>query len=243
MPEGGRLTIGTANVTLDEEWGKAHSGFKPGAYVLLTVSDSGHGMDEATVDHIFEPFYTTKQLGRGTGLGLATVYGIVQQHGGYITCESELGRGTTFKVYFPAIETSVPPHVEEPGELPARGSETILLVDDEEFVSELGARILRKAGYTVLTAEDGQEALNLFKNERSRISLVILDLIMPKMGGKDCLKGLLAIDPKLKVLVASGLSGNASTTDSIEMGAKGFVSKPFRIKELLGQVRKILDED
>lgn len=242
MPEGGRLTIGTANVRLDSEWCKAHIGSKPGAYVLLTVSDTGQGMDSAILSHVFEPFYTTKPLGRGTGLGLATVYGIVQQHGGYITCESELGRGTTFKVYFPAIETTAPPDVEEPGELPAHGSETLLLVDDEEFVGELGARILTKAGYTVLTAGDGQEALDLFKKERSRISLVILDLIMPKMGGKDCLKGLLTIDPKLKVLVASGLSENSSPRQSIEMGAKGFVSKPFRIKEFLGQVRKILDE-
>ena len=205
MPDGGKLTVGTKNVTLDEEYCRIHAEAKPGEYVLLTVSDTGHGMDKATIDHIFEPFYTTKELGRGTGLGLAMVYGIVKQHGGYITCYSEVGHGTTFNVYLPAIESQVEPDVDKTGVMPAFGTETILLVDDEEFVRDLGARILSKAGYNVLTATNGKEALDLFEKERTQISLVILDLIMPEMGGKECLKELRKIDPQLKVLIASGL--------------------------------------
>jgi len=202
----------------------------------------GKGMDKATIDHIFEPFYTTKELGRGTGLGLAMVYGIVKQHGGYITCYSEVEHGTTFNVYLPAIESQVEPDVHKTGVMPAFGTETILLVDDEEFVRDLGARILSKAGYNVLTATNGKEALDLFEKERTQISLVILDLIMPEMGGKECLKELRKIDPQPKVLIASGLIADPSTKESVEKGAQGFVSKPFRMKELLRQVRKVLDE-
>ncbi len=242
MPDRGKLTVGTRNVTLDEEYCRIHGEAKPGEYVLLTVSDTGHGMDKATIDHIFEPFYTTKELGRGTGLGLAMIYGIVKQHGGFINCYSEVEHGTTFNIYFPAIESQVEPEVPSSGVMPAFGTETILLVDDEEFVRDLGARILSKAGYSVLTAANGREALDLFEKERTQISLVILDLIMPEMGGKDCLKELRKIDPQLKVLIASGLSADPSMRESPELGAKGFVSKPFRMKELLRQVRKVLDE-
>ena len=156
-------------------------------------------MAKETLEHMFEPFYTTKELGRGTGLGLATVYGIVKQHGGNITCYSEVGHGTTFNVYFPAIESQVEAEVDKSGVMPAFGTETILLVDDEELVRDLGARILSKAGYDVLTAANGKEALDFFEKGRTQISLVILDLIMPEMGGKECLKELRKIDPQLKV--------------------------------------------
>ena len=149
MPDGGRLILETKNVTLDDEYCRFHVGAGPGDCVLLAVSDTGHGMDKTTVEHIFEPFYTTKELGRGTGLGLAMVYGIVRQHEGFITCYSEVGRGTTFNVYFPAIERHLELGVEMTGVMPAFGTETILLVDDETFVRDLGQRILSKAGYTV----------------------------------------------------------------------------------------------
>jgi two-component system, cell cycle sensor histidine kinase and response regulator CckA len=241
MPDRGKLTVGTKNVTLDDEYCRVHAGAKAGEYVLLTVSDTGHGMDKATIDHIFEPFFTTKALGRGTGLGLAMVYGIVKQHGGYISCYSEVEHGTTFNIYLPAIESQAEPEVDKTQVMPAFGTETILLVDDEEFVRDLGARILSKAGYNVLTATNGREALNLFEKEGTQISLVILDLIMPEMGGKECLKGLRKIDPQQKVLIASGLSADPSTKEFVEMGARGFVSKPFKFKELLQQVRKALD--
>ena len=199
-------------------------------------------MDKETLEHIFDPFFTTKEVGSGTGLGLAVVYGIVQQHGGHIRCESEQGRGTTFRIYFPGIgeqerfSTMSATTSDIPG-----GTETVLLVDDEEFVRELGARILTKHGYRVLQAVNGREGLDLFKKERSEISLVILDLIMPEMGGTECLKDLLKVDPKVNVLVASGYSADASVKETIQMGAKGFVTKPFRVKELLRDVRKVLD--
>ena len=242
MPDGGKLTLGTKNVTLDEEYCGIHSEAKPGKYVLLAVSDTGHGMNRVTIDHIFEPFYTTKELGRGTGLGLAMVYGIVKQHGGYITCYSEVEHGTTFNVYFPALEGEVEPDVEKTSVMPAFGTETVLLVDDEELVRDLGARILSKAGYQVLTATNGKEALDLFEKERRQLSLVILDLIMPVMGGKECIKELLKIDPQAKVLIASGFSADTSTDEILGLGAKEFVTKPFRFKELLRQVRKTLDQ-
>jgi PAS domain S-box-containing protein len=242
MPDGGKLTVGTSTVTLNEEYSRRHLESSPGDYVLLEISDTGHGMDNETVEHIFEPFFTTKEMGRGTGLGLAMVHGIVKQHNGHITVYSEIGKGTTFRVHLPAIGAEVEMDVETTSIMPAFGTETVLLVDDEEFVRELGARILTKHGYTLLQAANGREALDLFKKERSQISLVILDLIMPEMGGTECLKELLKIDSKVRVLVASGYSADASVKETIQMGAKGFVSKPFRFKELLQQVRMALDE-
>jgi PAS domain S-box-containing protein len=243
MPDGGKLTFATRNVRLDEEYCRAHvGGAHPGQYVLLTISDTGYGIDKVTIEHIFEPFYTTKELGRGTGLGLAMVYGIVKQHEGYITCESEIGQGTTFGVYLPVIEPRLEPEVEASGEFPALGTETILLVDDEDTVRQLGERILTKSGYTVLIAANGKEAIDVYVQHKEELALVILDLIMPKMGGKDCLKELLRIYPNVKVLISSGFSSAASTRECIELGAKGFVAKPFRFKELLREVRKALDE-
>ena len=242
MPDKGKLTVKTEALTLDEDYCRLHVEAKPGDYVLLKVSDTGQGMDMETVERIFEPFFTTKEMGRGTGLGLAMVYGIVEQHNGHITVYSEVGKGTTFRVYFPAISSDVEPSVEDSGIMPAFGTETVLLVDDEQFVRELGARILTKHGYTVLQAVNGREALDLFGKERSQISLVILDLIMPEMGGTECLKELLKIDPQVNVLVASGYSADASVKETVQMGAKGFVTKPFRVKDLLRDVRKVLDE-
>jgi two-component system, cell cycle sensor histidine kinase and response regulator CckA len=241
VSESGRITLETRNITLDEEYCRVHVGVGPGEYVLLQVSDTGHGMDKATIEHIFEPFFTTKELGRGTGLGLAIVYGIVKQHEGHITCESAVGKGTTFNVFLPAIEPRLEPDPEGSGEFPAFGAETVLLVDDEDFVRDLGERILSRGGYTVLTAADGRDACVLFKQNRDRIALVILDLIMPEMGGQECLRELLKIDPQVKILIASGYSAGTSAGETIESGAKGFVDKPFRMKELLRQVRKALD--
>ncbi len=242
MADKGTLTIATQAVRLDEDYCRLHVDAKPGEYVLLEISDNGQGMDKKTIGRIFEPFFTTKEMGRGTGLGLATVYGIVSQYNGHIAVDSELGKGTTFKVYLPAIPADAEPEIEESNIISASGTETVLLVDDEEFVRQLGARILSKQGYTVLQAVNGREALDLFKQERSLISLVILDLIMPEMGGMECLKELLRIDPQAKVLVTSGYSADGSVSKTIKLGAKGFVTKPFRVKELLRDVRQLLDE-
>jgi len=242
MPEEGKLIIETANIFLDEEYARTHFDAKPGRHVLLMVTDTGSGMDKDTVEHIFEPFYTTKGVGEGTGLGLAMVHGIVQQHGGHIRCYSEPGQGTTFKIYFPALVADEAQEGKDAREMPRGGSETILLVDDEEIIRDLGSRILAKAGYRVLSASNGKDALKLYQQRRDEISLVIMDLIMPEMGGKQCLEGLLSLDPKVKALIASGFAIDGPTRETIEAGAKGFVGKPFNMKQLLGTVRKVLDE-
>ncbi len=242
MPDGGKLTFATRNVTLGEAFCRTHVGSLPGEYVLLSSSDTGHGMDKATLEHIFEPFYTTKELGKGTGLGLATIYGIVKQHGGYITCDSEPGCGTTFNIYLPGIEGQTEAEIGKSAEMPAFGTETILLADDEEFVRNLAERILKKSGYSVLTASDGLEALSLYTHHREQVDLIILDLIMPTMGGKECLRELLKIDPAAKVLVASGYAADVSAKKILEQGARGWIEKPFRFSDLLKRVRKTLDQ-
>jgi len=246
MPEGGKLVIETENVTLDEQYCSSHLGAKPGRYVLLSISDTGYGMDRDTLEHIFEPFFTTKEMGRGTGLGLAVVYGIVKNHGGYIMCYSEPGQGTTFKIYFPVTEEGhaeleADTHRGEP--MPKGGSETILLVDDEEMIRNIGKDILERFGYTVLLAPDGETALELYRKRRQDISLVILDLIMPGMGGKKCLEEILKLDPQAKVLIASGYSLNGPTKEALESGVRAFVRKPYEVKQMLEEVRKVLDQD
>lgn len=243
MPEGGRLTINTENVDLDREYAKTHPGVAPGRYVLLAVSDTGTGMDKETVEHIFEPFFTTKRPGDGTGLGLALVYGIVKQHGGSIACYSERGRGTTFKMYFPALVSNEKFEVPQTRPLPRGGSETILLVDDEELLRDLGSRILTKAGYQVITACHGREALEVYRERGDEISLVILDLIMPEMGGVQCLEGLLALDPSVRVVIASGYSADGTTNDTLASKTKGFIDKPYEISQVLEVVRDTLDQE
>jgi two-component system cell cycle sensor histidine kinase/response regulator CckA len=242
MPDGGRFIIETTNVFLDEEFARTHLGTQPGEYALLIISDTGCGMSRETVERIFEPFYTTKEAGKGTGLGLATVYGIVKQHNGYVTCYSEPGEGTTFRIYLPVAEMEIDLDAATTYAVPAFGTETILLADDEEFIRDLGEKILKRFGYTVLTTANGKEALDLYRREKGRISLVILDLIMPEMGGKQCLEELLQIDPDVKVIIASGYSAIGPTKESLEMGTKGFVNKPYDMRQVLEVVRRVLDE-
>jgi two-component system, cell cycle sensor histidine kinase and response regulator CckA len=242
MPEGGRLVIETANLVLDEEYAASHLEAKPGRYVLLSFADTGIGMDEETLEHMFEPFYSTKGVGAGTGLGLAMVYGIVQQHGGRIRCDSELGQGTTFRIYFPTIVSDEKPEEKTPKEMPAGGSETVLLVDDEGMIRDLCSRILAKAGYKVIAASNGKEALKAYQQRKDEISLVILDLIMPEMGGKQCLESLLEFDPWVKVIIASGHSPNGETREALSSSARGFVDKPYNIRQVLEVVRSVLDE-
>ncbi|MDQ7784212.1 MAG: PAS domain S-box protein [Desulfomonilaceae bacterium] len=241
MPRGGRIVIETENVRLEEDYCKSHLGVRPGDYVLLTFSDTGVGIYPEVLDHIFEPFFTTKKPGEGTGLGLAMVYGIVKQHEGHITCYSEPEQGTTFKIYLPAGKTE---DVETTGQvraLPAGGAETILLVDDEDLVRELGKRILSGAGYTVFTAANGKEAVELYREKFQEIGLVVLDLIMPVMEGHECLRELLKIDPQAKVVVASGHSADGPARKVIKSGAKGFIRKPYDIRQVLDVVRTVLD--
>jgi CheY-like chemotaxis protein len=244
MPDGGKLTFETASVQLDKEYCiTCLEEIKPGAYVLLTVSDTGQGMNKETISHIFEPFFTTKERGKGTGLGLSTVYGIVKHHGGYISCYSEPGLGTTFKIYFPSIDkerVSETPTIESPIR---GGTETILLVDDEESIREIGARILTQYGYRAITAVNGKEALEIYQMEKDGIALVLLDLIMPVMDGKKCLEEILKVKHNAKVIVASGYSEGGPASEAMAGGSKGFVQKPYDMRQLMTAIREVLDEN
>jgi len=241
MPDGGRLVFETRNETLREEYSRLQPEVKPGKYVLMTVFDTGLGIEKEILDRIFEPFFTTKQPGEGTGLGLSMAFGIVKGHGGHISCYSELGLGTTFKIYFPVAEMDLPAAVADTIEMPAGGTETLLLVDDEESLRKLGVEMLELAGYTVLTATNGREALQVYSQRKDQIALVILDLVMPEMGGRQCLEELRRMDPSAKVLIASGYSANGPTKDALDRGAIGFINKPFDLKQILLAVRKSLD--
>lgn len=244
MPKGGKLTFATQNAYLDKESCRNLLGARPGEYVLLSVSDTGVGMDKETLEHVFVPFFTTKETGKGTGLGLATVYGIVEQHRGHIMCESEPGVGTTFRIYLPVLEQQAT-ILENTGENPVapRGTETILLVDDEEFILDLGSKLLHMNGYTVLIANSGPQALEFYRREARTISLVILDLIMPEMGGEACLEEVLKINKDAKIIISSGATLDAQQKETLEARTKGFVGKPFQPNDMLRAIRKALDSD
>ena len=238
MPEGGDLSLKTVNITHEEIKGKLYDP-KPGDYILLTVADTGIGMDHKTLDHIFEPFFTTKELGRGTGLGLASVYGIIKGHGGYIDVESEKGYGTTFKIYLPASVKKVQEGVKTAG-LIMKGTGTILLVDDEEEVLNVGDGFLKAMGYQVITAHDGKEATEVYRKHQESIDLVVLDIVMPVMGGSEVFDRLKKINPDIKVLLSSGYSIDGEATKILERGASGFIQKPFDIKQLSQSIHEIL---
>lgn len=243
VAEGGTLTISTENVVLDDDFCRSHAGAKPGEYVMLAISDTGHGMDEETAKRMFDPFYTTKEVGEGTGLGLSTVYGIVRNHGGFIAVATQPGAGTTFKIYFPAVEKiEEQPAKEKQVEGELGGNETILLVDDEDYILEIGDEILTLFGYRVLTRPNGEDALEYYRKKKDRIDLIILDLIMPGLGGKKCLKELLKINPDVKVIITSGYAAVSSKKEIFAEGAKGMVDKPFEMKQLLREIRRVLDE-
>jgi CheY-like chemotaxis protein len=242
MPDGGRLTIKTENITLDDEYCIFDPLAKPGRYALITVSDTGAGMNKETASHIFEPFFTTKEADKGTGLGLAVVYGIVEQHGGRIICDSAPSVGTTFKIYFPAIEEVPQEQYFEQKEPPMGQGETILLVDDEPDFLEITSHLLNRGNYSVITAIHGKDALELYEKHREDIRLVILDMLMPGMGGKQCLEALQDIDPNVRVLVASGHTTPGMVGELEQAGAKGFIRKPFDTPQLLEKIRKIIDE-
>ncbi len=241
MRTGGTLTVRTEQVYLNVEFCKEHLEMTPGPYVLLSVSDTGQGIAPEDLRRVFEPFFSTKEVGEGTGLGLAMVYGIIRNHDGYITCVSERGCGSTFKVYLPVTRTTRQSR-QKREEVPVKGgSETILLVDDEPSVRDLAQKILQRSGYRVRTAESGEKALEIFQGEGEEVDMVILDMIMPGMGGSRCLQEMLQIEPNTKVLVTSGFSGNGSANGTLEAGARGFLNKPYEIKQMLRAVRDVLD--
>lgn len=237
MPNGGDLTIETANVELSEEEARSIPDLRAGPYVVVSVTDTGVGMDASVRERIFEPFFTTKEHGRG--LGLAMAYGIVRAHGGTIHVYSELGHGSTFKVYLPAQQGTPATVPGRPRELP-RGRETILVVDDEESVRAVLRRMLERAGYTVLEAPDGRAALQLYRERAGTIHLVILDLTMPGLGGRETLRRLKELDPNARVLVSSGYSENGRAGEVASLGACGFLQKPFHIATVLQKVREAL---
>jgi PAS domain S-box-containing protein len=242
MPDGGRLTIETSNVQLERDYATQHAVVDPGPYVMLTVSDSGTGMDAATKARIFEPFFTTKAQGRGTGLGLATVYGVVKQSGGYVWVYSELGHGTTFKVYLPMVQApaeKTAPEKTVQGHEP--GTETILFVEDEQSVRELVSEYLSARGYRVLDASDGQQALEIAAAHSGKIQLLITDVVMPRLSGRELAARLAATRPDLKVLYISGYTDDSVFRHGVLQGGMDFMQKPFNLKALAAKIREVLE--
>ena len=240
MPTGGVLTIESMSVLIDSDYCASHSWAIPGRYVLLQVTDTGVGMDRDTLERIFEPFYTTKKEGKGTGIGLATVYGIVKQHEGMINAYSEPGKGSTFKMYLPVSELRAQEVGVKLNGSAKGGEETILLAEDDDMVRNLARKILSKAGYNVITAVDGEDAVQKFK-EHSNIDLLLLDVIMPRMSGKEAKGKIRKMNPKVKVLYSSGYSENAIHTDFILHEGLSLLQKPYSADELLRHVRRALD--
>ena len=242
MPEGGTLTIETSNVTLGPHSSNRPSEIRAGEYVLLRVSDTGCGIRPDTLEHIFEPFFSTKMPGKGTGLGLSSVYGIVRNHGGSIQCSSRQEKGTSFRIVLPVLHgnrTASRPDREQVS--PSGNNETILLTDDESFIRDFGTQVLTKFGYRVLTAASGEDALALYHEKSREIDLVILDVIMPGMGGKKCLEELLKVNPGLRVLVASGYPIDEPWRRTLDTETRGFIRKPYEVRHMLEKVRSLLD--
>jgi len=239
MPDGGELKISTSNATIDEAYYREHLDAMLGDYVQLTFCDSGHGMDQDTVKHIFEPFFTTKEVGKGTGLGLATIYGIVAQNNGFINIYSEPGHGTVFKIFLPRLEEE---SLETTQEIivPIAGSGTILLVEDDESVRQMTTSMLEKVGYDVLVAESSQAAVRLCEDRNVHIDIVLSDIIMPGMNGKDMMDKITSIRPGIKTLYTSGYSSEIISRQGLIEGNMHFIQKPFSLKVLNEKIKEVL---
>jgi CheY-like chemotaxis protein len=243
MPEGGKLILETANAELDASYINRHTAAVAGKYVMLAISDTGVGIDKEIQSKIFDPFFTTKASGKGTGLGLATVYGIVNQSGGYVWVYSEMGKGATFKIYLPLVEAKPEPIFLQPVAFQSpTGSETILVVEDDKLLREFICEVLGSSGYSVLAASNGNEALELVAQHKGAIHLLLTDVVMPGMSGRALSTQLLSAQPKLKVLYMSGYTENAIVHHGVLDRGVQLIQKPFTIGSLARKVREILEE-
>ncbi|RPH52137.1 MAG: PAS domain-containing sensor histidine kinase [Desulfobacteraceae bacterium] len=238
MPSGGNLYIVTGNVLIDENYIKKFA-ITPGRYVMISITDTGVGMDEATKQRVFDPFFTTREIGRGTGLGLASVYGIIKNHDGFINVYSEKGKGSTFNIYLPAFG-KVKEEKKKETESRIPGTGTILFVDDEQMIIDVGQAILKKLGYNVIIAKGGQEAVDLYTKNRDKIDLVVLDMIMPDIPGSEVFDRIRELNPTVKVLLSSGYALDVQTSGIMEKGCNGFIQKPFNVKKLSAKLNEIL---
>jgi nitrogen-specific signal transduction histidine kinase/ActR/RegA family two-component response regulator len=241
MEGGGQLLIETQNVEIGEEYCSRHAYGRPGSYVLLSVSDTGSGMDAATIERIFEPFFTTKEMGRGTGLGLATVYGIVKQHGGFIYVYSEPGKGTSFKVYLRADSGDHEPHETTREEKPLRGTETILLAEDHQGLRDSAKEMLQGLGYRTIVASDGRKALELFKTNCDEIDLIIMDVVMPLLNGPEAYLQMSALQPGIRVIFTTGYTAEAASLISLVERGAAILQKPYSLTRLSQMVRGALE--
>jgi CheY-like chemotaxis protein len=242
MQGGGRLTISTGLEEMDDEYVALYGYGKPGRYALIKVSDTGHGMDAETQQKIFEPFFTTKSMGEGTGLGLAITYGIIKQHGGFINVYSEPGQGSVFKIYLPLSEEAASPVRKMEADSPVMGgNETVLVAEDDASVRELTKIILESFGYTVISAEDGEDVITKFMANRECIRLVLIDIIMPKKNGKEAGEAIRKVNPGIKILFESGYTMDIIKTNELAEAGFDFIQKPFLPRNLLIKVREILD--
>ncbi len=244
MEDGGRILITTRSLTLGAEDAPSHPEAEPGDYLVLEVGDTGCGMDPQTRERIFDPFFTTKEPGKGTGLGLSTVYGIVRSHGGFITCHSERGVGTVFKVFLPLRDQSEEEEKEQHPDIRPKGvtgrGECILVVDDEPAILEIVQTCLKQAGFRTLTAANGEQALDLYRRGTEAVDLVILDLDMPGMGGLRCLEEIMKLDPRARVIISSGHADERQAQDTLRAGARRFLTKPYHLDQLLAAVQEVL---
>jgi CheY-like chemotaxis protein len=240
MPNGGDLYLSVENVELNDVDVSPYE-ISPGRFVKVTVTDTGTGMDEATKARIFEPFFTTKERGRGTGLGLASAYGIVKNHGGYIHVESEKDIGSSFMIYFPASYKDVD-YDQKPVQELIKGREIVLLIDDEEMILDVSAKMLEQLGYQVIIASGGKMGIQTYEQNKDRIDLVILDMIMPEFGGRESFDTMIRINPSVKVLLSSGYSLDSQAKEIMQKGCKGFIQKPFTMTDLSKKIREILDK-
>ena len=241
MPKGGDLFLQTRNVTHQELTDKPYRAI-PGKYVRVRVKDTGKGMDQKTIARVFEPFFTTKEMGRGSGLGLASAYGIIKGHGGYIDVESKKGYGSVFTICLPASKES-PLKTSAVSDAVECGNETVLLVDDEEVIVEVGGQLLEKLGYTVIKAYGGEEGIRKYQEKKDNIDMVILDMVMPDIGGSEAYEKIKRIDPEAKILLSSGYSVDGQATEILDKGCNGFIQKPFSLEALSKKIREILKKD